>query len=90
MITKETEAEFDGAFMNNGVNGVLDDKFQEPKMLMIKAFISTHFTDNRVLEEKLDKLMKKVTEGEENNDFKAAHTMWNGIKALKQSLLDKK
>jgi len=31
--------EFDGNFMNNGLNGVLPDEYQDPKMLLIKKFI---------------------------------------------------
>jgi len=33
------EREFDSRFMNNGVNGVLDDKFQDEKMLLVKDFL---------------------------------------------------
>ena len=30
--------DFDGRFMNNGINGLLDDKFQDQKMLLIRKF----------------------------------------------------
>jgi hypothetical protein len=33
------EEEFDSRFMNNGVNGILDDKFQDEKMLLVKDFL---------------------------------------------------
>jgi len=30
--------DFDGRFMNNGINGLFDDKFQDQKMLLIRKF----------------------------------------------------
>ena len=37
---KDLIEDFDGRFMNNGINGLLDDKFQDQKMLLIrKCFI---------------------------------------------------
>ena len=55
----EILAEFDKAFMNNGIKGVLPDNFQDPKMLLIKSFISS--THSHLIEEiiKMAEGMKK-------------------------------
>ena len=36
---KKIIEEFEGNFMNNGISGVLADKFQDPKMLLIRDFL---------------------------------------------------
>ena len=36
--TEKRQDLFNGNFMNNGVEGVLDDKFQDPKMLIVRDF----------------------------------------------------
>lgn len=38
---QEEKKDFEGAFMNNGINGVLDDQFQDPKMLLIRKHFTT-------------------------------------------------
>ena len=37
--TKKIIKEFEEMFLNNSINGVLDDKFQDEKMMLIKDFI---------------------------------------------------
>jgi hypothetical protein len=37
---QEWEKDFNAQFMNNGVDGILDDKFQDQQMLLVKSFIS--------------------------------------------------
>ena len=43
-LQKEAREEFEAAFMNNGLNGVLDDKFQDARILTIKHFIDSLIT----------------------------------------------
>ncbi len=35
-VLQECEEHFDGFFLNNGVDGLLEDNFQDPKMLIVK------------------------------------------------------
>ncbi len=61
-VMEECGEEFNSAFMNNGVNGLLDDNFQDPRMLIIKK----HFKQSQkqlveAIEKELVSSIKKLT-----------------------------
>lgn len=65
------EKDFNGRFMNNGVNGILDDKFQDQKLLLVKDFISS------LLEQQKKEIIEEVKEnqkGQFEND--AGNICW--------------
>ena len=61
-LTEKIIKEFEEMFLNNSINGVLDDKFQDEKMMLIKDFIlsSLHQIATEAIE--AVKLQKKKLE----------------------------
>lgn len=61
---EETMKDFEDAFMNNGVKGVLGEEYQDPKMVLIHRWLRPVLTQNtadtleRVREDMLIKMEK--------------------------------
>ena len=62
--------DFEKEFMNNGVNGVLDDKFQDAKVLIMRSFLRTSLLNLlSEIEQKMPREKGGNPELETNQDF---------------------
>ena len=64
--TQKIIEEFEGNFMNNSIKDVLDDKFQDPKMILLRKFLlsSLHQVATEAIEAvKLEEKMKDPRRG---------------------------
>ena len=65
--TKKIIKEFEEMFLNNSINGVLDDKFQDEKMMLIKDFILSSL--HQVATEAIEAVRLKTYEDSYSDDY---------------------
>jgi hypothetical protein len=61
-IKKEVMEEFEGNFMNNGVKGVLLDRFQDERMIIIREFFINHLKilEQAIREDEREKIKNEI------------------------------
>lgn len=93
---KDTQKEFDKEFrpkdpINYSKSELAEPLFEAMNTLMneVEAFINSHFTDNRVIEEKIEELRKNIGSHPYDGVAFSHKHVDEALQDLKQSLLGK-